>query len=53
MSETVHIIWTLVLMATVLGIYAWAWSPKRVVDFEEAAQLALDSDNLNPEKEES
>ena len=53
MSATVHGIWTLVLMITVLGIYAWAWSSKRVVDFEEASRLPLDDSNINPEKEES
>ncbi len=41
------------MMVTVLGIYAWAWSSKRVVDFEEAAMLAVDDSNTNPEKEES
>jgi len=53
MSGTIHGIWTLVLMITVLGIYAWAWSSKREVAFKEAANLALDNSNNNPEKEES
>lgn len=53
MSATIHGIWTLVLMITVLGIYAWAWSSKREEAFQEAANLALDDSNLNPEKEES
>ncbi len=53
MSATVHTIWTIVLMITVLGIYAWAWSSKRAVDFEEASRLALDDSYTNPEKEES
>jgi cytochrome c oxidase cbb3-type subunit 4 len=51
MSGTVHGIWTLILMITVLGIYAWAWSSKRVVDFEEAARLPLDTGDMNPEEE--
>jgi cytochrome c oxidase cbb3-type subunit 4 len=51
MSGTVHGIWTLILMITVLGIYAWAWSSKRVVDFEEAARLPLDAGDMNPEEE--
>jgi cytochrome c oxidase cbb3-type subunit 4 len=51
MSGTAHGIWTLVLMITMLGVFAWAWSSKRVVDFEEAANLALDTSNNNPEKE--
>ncbi len=53
MSTTVHIIWTLILMITVVGIYAWAWSSKRVVDFEEASRLPLDEGNKNPEEEKS
>jgi cytochrome c oxidase cbb3-type subunit IV len=53
MSATVHTIWTLVLMITVLGIYAWAWSSKREADFAEAANLALDDSFTNPEKEKS
>ncbi len=52
MSGTIHGIWTLVLMITVLGIYAWAWSPRRSADFDEAANLALDNSNNNPAKEE-
>jgi len=51
-SGTIHGIWTLVLMSTVLGIYAWAWSSKREVAFKEAANLALDNSNNNPEKKE-
>ncbi len=53
MSATIHSIWTLILMFTVLGIYAWAWSSKRAADFDEAARLPLDDSNTNPEKEES
>ena len=53
MSTTVHIIWTLILMVTVLGIYVWAWSSKRVADFEEAARLPLDTGYMNPEEEKS
>ena len=52
MSVTVHIIWTLVLMTAILGIYVWAWSPARKADFAEAANLALDNSN-NPEKEDN
>lgn len=50
MSGTIHGIWTLVLMITVLGIYAWAWSSKREVAFKEAANLALDDRNNNPDR---
>jgi cytochrome c oxidase cbb3-type subunit 4 len=50
MSVTIHGIWTLVLMITVLGIYAWAWNPKREAAFKEAANLALDNSTNNPAK---
>ncbi|MDJ0833713.1 MAG: cbb3-type cytochrome c oxidase subunit 3 [Gammaproteobacteria bacterium] len=53
MSTTIHIIWTLILMITIIGIYAWAWSSKRAADFNEAAMLAVDDSNTTPEKEES
>lgn len=53
MSATIHGIWTLVLMVTVLGIYAWAWSSKREIAFKEAANLALDDSHSTPAKEES
>ncbi len=51
-SGTIHGIWTVVLMLIILGIYAWAWSSKREEAFKEAANLALDNSNNNPEKEE-
>ena len=53
MNVTVHIIWTIVLMTAILGIYAWAWSPARKEDFAEAANLALHDSNHNPEKEDN
>jgi len=53
MSGTVHGIWTLVLMVTILSVFAWAWSSGREEDFKEAANLALDDSINNPEKEES
>lgn len=51
MSGTIHGIWTLVLMITILGIYAWAWSPKRKAAFDEAANLALDDSQETPKEE--
>lgn len=53
MSGTVHGIWTLVLMVCILSVFAWAWSSKREADFKEAANLALDDSNINPERGES
>ncbi len=53
MSGTVHGIWTLVVMISMLGVFAWAWSSRREADFKEAARLALDENNLNAEQEKS
>jgi cytochrome c oxidase cbb3-type subunit 4 len=53
MSGTVHGIWTLVLMITMVGLFAWAWSSKREVAFKEAANLALDDSITKPAQEES
>ena len=52
LNGTIHGIWTIVLMSTVIGIYAWAWSSKRDVAFNEAAMLAVDDSNNNPAKKE-
>ncbi|WP_457097408.1 cbb3-type cytochrome oxidase subunit 3 [Lysobacter sp. P5_B9] len=35
---------TAILLVVFLGGWAWAWSPRRHRDFEEAAQLPLDED---------
>jgi len=51
-----HIIWTLLLMTTFIGIFIWAWSGRRKADFEEAARLPLDSDDpsgMNNNKQEA
>jgi len=35
---------TATLLLVFLGGWAWAWSPRRRQDFEEAARLPLDDD---------
>ena len=35
---------SLMLLVIFLGGWIWAWSPKRRVEFEEAARLPLDDD---------
>ncbi len=42
---TFHIIWTIALLVTFLGIIAWAWSSRRKQDFDEAANLPLEDDS--------
>ncbi len=41
----IHSYWTVVLFATFIGIWVWAWSDKRKKAFDEAARLALDDDD--------
>jgi cytochrome c oxidase cbb3-type subunit 4 len=36
---------TALLLLVFLGGWAWAWSPRRRKDFEEAARLPLDEDD--------
>lgn len=43
-----HMIWTLLLIILFLGIVVWAYSSRRKSDFEEAAMLPLEDDQLNP-----
>jgi cytochrome c oxidase cbb3-type subunit 4 len=39
-------IWTIVVMVTFLGIVVWAFSGKRKSDFDEAARLPFEDDQL-------
>lgn len=36
---------TSILMLTFIGLWAWAWSKRRQVDFSEAANIPLEDDN--------
>jgi len=38
---------TVLLLAAFLGLCLWAWSSKRREDFEEAARLPLDENEMN------
>ena len=40
-------IWTIVIMVTFLGIVVWAYSSKRKSDFDEAARLPFEDDELS------
>jgi len=35
------------LMGGFIGLWIWAWSSKRKADFDEAASLPLEGENLN------
>ena len=43
-----HGLWTGALLVIFIGIVVWAWSGKRKRDFDEAAHIPLDDDELNP-----
>ena len=41
-----HSIWTVVAMVLFIGIVIWAWSGSRKEDFEQAARLPFEEDEL-------
>jgi cytochrome c oxidase cbb3-type subunit 4 len=41
-----HSIWTVLLLVLFIGIWAWAWSKKRTGDFDVAARLPLEDEDL-------
>ena len=44
MFANIHAWWTVLLLATFIGIVVWAYSSTRKQDFDEAARLPLDED---------
>lgn len=46
MFATIHAWWTVLLLAVFIGIVFWAFSARRKQDFEQAARLALDEDEV-------
>ena len=46
MLATIHSWWTLALLIVFVGIVLWAYSSRRKKDFEAAARLALDEDDV-------
>ena len=47
MLESFHSWWTLALLIIFIGIVLWAWSGKRKEDFEEAANLPFEDDDMD------
>jgi cytochrome c oxidase cbb3-type subunit 4 len=45
--STFHSLWTLSLFVLFIAIIFWAWSSKRKGEFDEAARLPLDDDQLD------
>ncbi len=50
MSSLLHSIWTVVLFVVFIGIIIWAYSSNRKKDFDEAAMLAVNDDDLITKK---
>lgn len=48
MSALGHSIWTVLVLIIFIGIVLWAYSGSRKKDFDEAARLALDDDDITP-----
>ena len=48
MSSLGHSIWTVVVFVVFIGIVLWAFNGARKKDFDEAARLALDDDDIPP-----
>lgn len=42
-----HGLWTGALLVIFIGIVVWAWSGKRERDFDEAAHIPLDDDEMD------
>ncbi len=46
----IQVVWTLVVLVLFVGIVIWAWSGKRKQDFDEAANMPFDEDDVPAEK---
>ncbi len=43
----VHIVWTVLLVTTFIGIVIWAWSGKQKKRFSDAASIPLHDDAMH------
>jgi cytochrome c oxidase cbb3-type subunit 4 len=49
-SSLIQSVWTLVVLVLFVGIVIWAWSSKRKKDFDEAANIPFNEDDMPAEK---
>ena len=49
-DNLIQVVWTLVVLVLFVGIVIWAWSSKRKQDFDEAANMPFDEDDMPAEK---
>jgi cbb3-type cytochrome oxidase subunit 3 len=47
---SIDMILTIVMFTIFIVIVIWAWSPGRKKEFDEAGKLALESDDITPQK---
>jgi len=47
MTANFHSWWTLALLILFIGIVLWAWSSRRTKDFQEAANLPFEDDEMD------
>jgi len=49
-NSMIQSIWTVVVLVLFVGIVIWAWSSKRKQDFDEAANIPFNEDEVPTEK---
>jgi cytochrome c oxidase cbb3-type subunit 4 len=49
-TSLIQSVWTLVVLVLFVGIVIWAWSSKRKQDFDEAANIPFNEDDMPAEK---
>ena len=49
-TSLIQSVWTLVVTVLFIGIVIWAWSGKRKKDFDEAANIPFNEDDMPAEQ---
>ena len=49
-NSMIQSVWTVVVLVLFVGIVIWAWSGKRKQDFDEAANIPFNEDEVPTEK---
>ena len=50
MDVLIQSVWTVVVLVLFVGIVIWAWSGKRMQEFDEAANIPFHEDDTSAEK---
>ena len=51
--SSIQAFWTIIAFTMFIGIVVWAYSGERKQEFDEAAMLAFDKDDMNKSKQNS